>query len=147
MTSKPIAFASSTRGKQSRKVDPRSPRPSAERGKNSYHAPICALGRSTITRGGGAKCVGPRLDRVFVNGAIVKSTNATPAVVIDESHRRFTPVSLPEGAPLQDGRNDVMPVLKDVRFDYEIFADEALYWIAPAINQRLQVLDDGGRKG
>jgi hypothetical protein len=54
-------------------------------------------------------------------------------------------VSLPENAPLQDRRNDVVPVLKDVRFDYEIFADDAFYWVAPAINQRLQVL--GGRKG
>jgi hypothetical protein len=56
-------------------------------------------------------------------------------------------VSLPDGAPLQDSRNDVVSVLKDVRFDYEIFADDALYWVAPAINQRLQVFDDGGRKG
>src|SRR4029434_7547190 len=51
ITSKPIAFASSTRGKQSRNAEPLSPRPSAERGKNSYHAANCAAGRSTMMRG------------------------------------------------------------------------------------------------
>ena len=43
ITSKPIALASSILGRQSRKVEPRSGLPSAERGKNLYRAANTAL--------------------------------------------------------------------------------------------------------
>ena len=73
MTSNPIAFASSTRDKQSRNVDPRSPRPSAERGKNSYHAANKAAWRSTTTRGAGAYCAAAER-----SGYVAISTSNSP---------------------------------------------------------------------
>ena len=73
MTLNPIAFASSIRDKQSRKVELRSTRPSAERGKNSYHAAIWATGRSTTTRGGGAYCVARER-----SGYVAISTSSAP---------------------------------------------------------------------
>jgi hypothetical protein len=52
-----------------------------------------------------------------------------------------------ENSPLQDGRDNIVPVLENVRLNNEIFANDAFYWISPAIDQRLQVFDDSGRKG
>src|SRR5207247_7504575 len=85
------------------------------------------------------KPIRPRLDRVFVNRAVVKCADTAPAVVIDERHGRFPPLSLAENTPLQDSRNHVMPVFKDVRFNDEIFADDAFYRVATTVDQRLQI--------
>ena len=93
------------------------------------------------------KLIRPRLDRVFVNRAVVKRADAAPAVVVDERHGRFSPLSLPENAPFQDCCNHIMPVFKDVRFDEEIFADDAFYRVTPAVNQRLQIFYNRRRKG
>ena len=68
-------------------------------------------------------------------------------IIIDENHGRFTPGALSENAPFQDGGNHIVSILKNVRFDNKIFANDALNRIAPAVDQRLQVLDDRGRKG
>jgi hypothetical protein len=84
-----------------------------------------------------AKRIGPCLDCVFVNRDIVETANATPAVIIEVSHGRFPPSSFPENAPLLDSRNHIMPVFKNVRSDDEIFADDAFYRVATAVNQRV----------
>ena len=68
-------------------------------------------------------------------------------VVINKGHRRFPPCALAENAPFQDGRHDIMSILENVRFDDEILANDALNRMAPSVDQRLQVLDDRGRKG
>jgi len=93
------------------------------------------------------KLIRPRLDRVFVNRTVVKRADTSPPVVIDERHGRFPPLSLPDNAPLQDCCNHVMPVFKDVRFDDEIFADDAFYQVATAVEQRLQIFYNRRRKG
>jgi len=84
-----------------------------------------------------AKRICPCLDCVFVNGDTVERANTTPTVSVDLRHGRFPPSSFSENAPLQDGRNHIVPVFKNVRFDDEIFADDALCRVATAVNQRL----------
>ena len=93
------------------------------------------------------KCVGPCFDGVFVDGVVIKRANTAPAVVIDKDHGRLPPLLFSENSPLQDGRDNIVPVLENVRLNNEIFANDAFYWISPAIDQWLQVFDDRGRKG
>jgi hypothetical protein len=94
-----------------------------------------------------AESICPCFDRVFVNRVIVKSASAAPAVVINKGHGRFPPCALAENAPFQDGRHDIVSILKNVCSDDEIFANDALNRITPSVDQWLQVLDDNGRKG
>jgi hypothetical protein len=56
------------------------------------------------------------------------------------------PTRFTEHSPFQNGGYDIVAVFKDVRFNNEIFADNAFDRIAPAVDQRLQVLNDCGRK-
>jgi hypothetical protein len=37
-------------------------------------------------------------------------------------------------------------ILENVRLHNQVFANDALYRVAAAVNQRLQILDDNGRK-
>jgi hypothetical protein len=57
------------------------------------------------------------------------------------------PAILSENAPLQQGRDDIVPIFEDVRFYHKVFAGHALDRVASAVNERLQILDDGGGKG
>src|SRR5439155_261169 len=43
-------------------------------------------------------------------------------------------------------RDSIVSVLKNVRFDDEILANDAFNRIVPSVDQRLQILDDRGRK-
>src|SRR5256886_10052598 len=56
-------------------------------------------------------------------------------------HRLPPPRPFPTTTPLQNRRNDVVAVLENVGFDYQIFAHNALDRRTAAINQRLQVVD------
>src|SRR3989442_2722210 len=67
-----------------------------------------------------AKGVRPRFDRVLVNTDLVKRTDSAPAIVIDKRHPGFMPARFTNETPLQSGRNDVMTVFQNVRFDREI---------------------------
>src|SRR5207244_9939890 len=80
-----------------------------------------------------AKRVCPRFDSVFVNRLVIKRAYSAPTIVIGETHRRFPPCAFPEDAPLQNGGHHVVPVLKDVCFNAEIFANDPLYRIMPAV--------------
>jgi hypothetical protein len=93
-----------------------------------------------------AKNVCPCFDCVFVNVLIVQSANAAPAIVIDEIHRRFPPRPFPKNTPLQNRSYDVVPVPENVRFHNQVLANDALYGVAAAVDQRLQILDHNGRK-
>ena len=42
--------------------------------------------------------------------------------------------------------DDVVTIFENVRLDDEIFADHGFDWIAAAVNQRLEVLDDRAGK-
>jgi hypothetical protein len=81
-----------------------------------------------------------------VNGLIVQSANAAPSIVINEIHRRFPPCALSKDTPFQGRCHDVVPILENVRFHNQVFANDALYRVAPAVDKRLQILDDNGRK-
>ena len=80
-----------------------------------------------------AKRVRPCLYGVFVNGLVIECADPAPTIVIDEIHRRFPPCPFPDHAPLQNGGHDVVPVLKNVCFNAEIFAKDPLYRIMPAV--------------
>src|SRR5436853_4970087 len=77
-----------------------------------------------------AKSIGPSLDRVFVNTAIVKRTGTTPAIVIDKTHWRFVPAGFAENAPFQKCGDDVVTILENVRLDDEIVAGHGFDRIA-----------------
>jgi hypothetical protein len=79
MTSKPMALAASTRSRQSRKVEPLSPRPSAERGKNSYQAANRASRLSTVTLGyrGTARGKGGASTKAWVAGGSSQNSAAS----------------------------------------------------------------------
>ena len=94
-----------------------------------------------------AKGVRPGFDCVFVDGVLVEGADAAPAVVVDEGHGRFVPVILSENAPLQESGHDIVPIFEDVRFHHKVFADHALDRVTSAVNERLQILDDGSGKG
>jgi hypothetical protein len=57
------------------------------------------------------------------------------------------PPALPDYAPLQDGSNNVMAILKHVRLNDKILPDDAFDRVPSAINERLQVLDYDSGKG
>src|SRR5262245_15695098 len=76
-----------------------------------------------------------------MNSLIVESARAAPPIIIDKRHRRFPPRPLANHTPLQNCRNDVMAILENVGFDYEIFAYNSLDWRTAAINQRLHVVN------
>src|SRR5262249_59513737 len=56
--------------------------------------------------------------------------------------RRSPPRSLANHTPLQNRRDNIVTILENVGFDYQIFANDALDRRTPAINQRLHVVDD-----
>jgi hypothetical protein len=89
-----------------------------------------------------ASRIRPCLYGVFVNGLVIDCADPAPTIVIDEIHRRFPPCPFPEDAPLQNGGHNVVPVPKNVRFNGQILTNDPLYRIIPAVEQRLQVLDD-----
>jgi hypothetical protein len=72
----------------------------------------------------------------------VERTDATPAIVVDETHRSFVPTVLSEKAPPENCGDDVVTISKYICFDNKIFANNALDRVSSAINQRLQILDD-----
>jgi hypothetical protein len=61
-------------------------------------------------------------------------------------HRRFVPIGFAELSPFQSRCHNVVPVLEDIRFHGEIVAGDAFHHVAPAVDNRLQILDDGGGK-
>jgi hypothetical protein len=75
----------------------------------------------------------PRFNSVFVNGLVIKRADSAPTIVIDETHWRFPPCAFPDDAPLEDGGHDVVSILKNVCFNGEIFANDPLYRIMPAV--------------
>jgi hypothetical protein len=77
-----------------------------------------------------------------MNGLVIERANPAPAIVIDEIHGCFPPRAFAEDTPLQNGCDYVMSIFKNVRFHCEIFANDALYRVTTALDQRLQVLDD-----
>jgi hypothetical protein len=56
-------------------------------------------------------------------------------------HWRFVPMRLAQLPPFQ------LCILENIRFDRQIVAHHTLNHVAPAIHERLQVFDNGGRKG
>src|SRR5437763_6332480 len=93
-----------------------------------------------------AEGVGPRFDGVFVDRVFVESADAAPAIVIDMRHRRLMPVGFAKLPPFHRRGDDIVAVLENVRFHGEIVADDALDHVAPAVHERLQILDNGGGK-
>ncbi len=62
-------------------------------------------------------------------------------------HRRFVPLRLAQLSPFQHRGDDIVAILENIRLDREIVADHALDHVTPAIDERLQVFDNSGRKG
>jgi hypothetical protein len=58
-------------------------------------------------------------------------------------HGRFMPASLARYPPFQSRCDNVVSVSKNVGFDHDIFADDALDRVPPAINQRPKIFNDG----
>jgi hypothetical protein len=81
-----------------------------------------------------AKSISPRFDSVFVKGVVIERANSAPPIVIDETHGRFPPRAFPENAPFQNGRDYIVSILKNVRLHGEIFANDSLYRVTPAID-------------
>ena len=82
-----------------------------------------------------AKRVRPGFDGVFVDRVFVDRADAPPAIVIDVRHRGLVPARFAEKAPLQRGRNHIVPVLENIRFDGQIVPHDALDRISPAIDR------------
>ena len=93
-----------------------------------------------------AEGVGPGLDRVFVDRVFVEGANSPPTVVVDVHHWRFVPLRLTELPPFQGRGNNVVSVLKNIRFHLQVVAHHAFDHVAAAIHERLQILNNGGRK-
>src|SRR5438552_11483496 len=89
-----------------------------------------------------AKRVGPCFDGVLVGANFVQRTNPAPTIVIDKTHRGFMPARFTNKTPLQSGRHDIVAIPENVCFDREIVSNNSLDWIAPAVDQRPQILDD-----
>jgi hypothetical protein len=62
-------------------------------------------------------------------------------------HGRFVPLRLAQLSPFERGRDDVMAILENIRFHRQIIADDAFDHVAPAVHERLQVLNNSGGKG
>src|SRR5439155_25730890 len=78
---------------------------------------------------------------------ILESAHTAPPIGIHQYRGRFPPGALSHSASFQDGSHHVVSVRENVRLNNEIFVDDALYRITAAIDQRLQILVDRGRKG
>src|SRR5206468_7445531 len=80
-----------------------------------------------------AKSICPRFDSVFVDSLVIKRAYSAPTIVIDETHRGLPTCTLPDHTPFQNGGHDIVSILKNVCFNDEIFANDALYRIMPAV--------------
>jgi hypothetical protein len=88
--------------------------------------------------------VGPGLDRVFPGADFLERTNAAPAIVVDVRHERLVPACRADRSPFQGRRDNVVPILKNVGFDRDVLANDAFDRITAAVDERLQIFDDGG---
>src|SRR5207244_4125377 len=102
MTLNPMALAYSIRGKQSRSLEPRcvtrivcasccfldQRRPFEHFTVQGSDASLELGGKFVLPAGKG---VNPSFHRIFVNRIFIKSAGPTPAIVIDQFHRRLVP--------------------------------------------------------
>jgi hypothetical protein len=80
------------------------------------------------------KNVNPSLHRILVNRIFIKSAGPTPAIVIDQFHRRLVPAALANHSPFQRGRDNIVPLFENIGFDHQIFTGHPLDRIATAID-------------
>ena len=56
-------------------------------------------------------------------------------------------MGLAEFFPFQRCRHDVVAILENVRFDRQVVAGDAPDHVAPAVDERLHILDNSSGKG
>lgn len=92
------------------------------------------------------KSVAPRFHRVLVHAVGKECADASPPVISIRyrQHRRLVPARLALLAPLQQRRDQVVPVLEDIRLHQQILAHRALDRVPAPVKQRIDVLDNNG---
>ena len=85
--------------------------------------------------------IDPPFDRVLVVHERVDAERRRPAVVAERRHRRLAPAILACTAREQRGREHVVAVGEDVRFDLDAFPDGALDWKPSAVDLRRHPFD------
>src|SRR4029453_7040827 len=92
-----------------------------------------------------AERVAPSLDREVMRPHIEKRARSAPVILrpgLDAFHWRFVPFLRAGQAPFQHRENDVVPILEDIRVNREIFPNRTFHRVAPAVDQRTNILDD-----
>ena len=93
-----------------------------------------------------AKSIDPAFDGVFVGRFVVQRDHALPPIILHRRHGRFVPASLADNPPFQGRCHNIVAVLVNIRFDNQIVTDNALDRETPAVDQRLQILDNNSGK-
>ena len=78
--------------------------------------------------------VNPGFHGVFVDGVFIKGTRPTPAIVIDQFHRRLVPTGFAHHSPFQRRRDNIVAFLENIGLDDQIFAGNALDRVTAAID-------------
>jgi len=93
--------------------------------------------------------IAPRLDGVFVDRVLKDREDPAPTVPVigvDALHGGLIPFQVPLLAPLQQGGDDIMPVLEHIRLDHDVLPYGAFDRIPAALDERRDGFDHGRRR-
>ena len=92
----------------------------------------------------GTEGIPPRLDGPLGEADGTGGKASPPAILSDGGHRGLLPFLRARGAPLHQGKDDIVPLLEDIGIDGDFLTGSALDRIFSTLDLRPEILDDDG---